>query len=87
MTPQCNLPEGLAAGAAIESHPNKDSLAEGLAQLIEASDAERTYMGTCGWDLVNRKFTWPGVAAEMHAVYGWLVGGGPKPACVFNGRR
>jgi poly(glycerol-phosphate) alpha-glucosyltransferase len=86
MTPQCNLPEGFAAGAAIESHPTEDSLAQGVAQLTEATDAERTYMGMCGWGLVNRKFTWTGVAAEMHAVYGWLVGGGPKPACVLNGR-
>jgi glycosyltransferase involved in cell wall biosynthesis len=86
MTPQCNLPEGFAVGAAVESLPTKESLAQGLAQLTEATDAERTYMGVCGLGLVNRKFTWPGVAAEMHSVYGWLVGGGPKPACVFNGR-
>ena len=82
MTPQCNLSEGFAAGAAIESQPDKDSLALGLAQLFEASDEERIRMGTRGWELVNRKFTWPRVADEMHSVYRWLVGGGPLPACV-----
>jgi poly(glycerol-phosphate) alpha-glucosyltransferase len=84
MTPQCNLPEGFAVGAAIESQPDEDSLALGLAQLFEASDDERVRMGVHGWDLVNRKFTWPRVADEVHSVYRWLVGGGPSPACVVQ---
>jgi poly(glycerol-phosphate) alpha-glucosyltransferase len=82
LTPQCNLPEGAAIGAAIEVAPEVDTLAEGLASLIEASDAERAQMGERGWELVNQKFTWPKVAAEMLSVYGWLVGGGPAPASV-----
>jgi poly(glycerol-phosphate) alpha-glucosyltransferase len=82
MTPECHLPEGFACGAAISTQPEPGSLATGLAKLMDASFQERAAMGQCGLDLVKRKFTWPQVAAEMHAVYGWLIGGGPPPACV-----
>jgi glycosyltransferase involved in cell wall biosynthesis len=84
MTPQCNLSEGFAAGAAIQSQPEINSLAKGLAQLVEASDEERACMGQRGRELVNRKFTWTSVATEMHSVYRWLAGGGPAPACVVR---
>lgn len=82
MTPQCNLPEGTAASAAIEVEPQVETLAAGLGTLLDATDAERMRMGERGWDLVNQKFTWPTVATEMLAVYGWLVGGGAAPASV-----
>jgi poly(glycerol-phosphate) alpha-glucosyltransferase len=84
MTPQCNLAEGFSLGAAIESQPEIESLARGIAQLFDATDRERACMGQRGRDLVNQKFTWSKVAAEMHSVYGWLVGGGEAPACVVG---
>lgn len=84
MTPQCNLAEGFAAGAAVEAQPETASLAEGLAALLGATDGERAEMGRQGLELVQRKFTWSQVAAEMHAVYRWLVGGGPAPGCVVR---
>jgi poly(glycerol-phosphate) alpha-glucosyltransferase len=84
MTPQCNLGEGFEAGAAIEACPEADSLEQGLATLLGASDGERAAMGRRGLELVKRKFTWPRVATEMHAVYRWLVGGGAAPACVVR---
>jgi glycosyltransferase involved in cell wall biosynthesis len=84
LTPQCNLPEGVVAGAAIEALPNVDTLATGLANLIEASDRERVQMGQCGWQLVNQKFNWAEVAAGMLSVYRWLVDGGSLPSCVHE---
>ena len=48
MTPQCNLPEGVAAGAAIEAAPDVDALALGLAHLIEATESQRLQMGKRG---------------------------------------
>jgi glycosyltransferase involved in cell wall biosynthesis len=84
MTPQCNLPEGFAAGAAISAEPTVASMAEGLKELLTASDAERQDTGTRGLELVRRRFTWPRVAAEMHSVYSWLVGGGKLPTCVVQ---
>jgi poly(glycerol-phosphate) alpha-glucosyltransferase len=82
MTPQCNLPEGFAAGAAASSQPDADSLALGLKDLLSASDSERRVMGARGLALVQQKFTWPLVASQMHSVYSWLVGGGNPPDCV-----
>jgi poly(glycerol-phosphate) alpha-glucosyltransferase len=84
MTPGCNLPEGVAAGAAIEARPDVASLTEGLATLLSAPDGEHTEMGKQGLRLVQRKFTWSAVADEIHAVYRWLVGGGSPPACVVK---
>jgi poly(glycerol-phosphate) alpha-glucosyltransferase len=84
MTPRCNLSEGVAAGAAMEAQPDPASLAEQLAELIGATDSERAAMGARGLELVRRQFAWPKVAAEMHSVYRWLVGGGSAPACVVK---
>ena len=64
LTPQCNLPEGVVAGAAIEALPNVNALAKGLANLIEASDCERIQMGQRGWQLVNQRFTWAEVCVR-----------------------
>jgi len=85
MTPQCNLPEGFAVGAAIEAQPDETSLVEGLAALLGATDDQRREMGRRGRDLVRQKFTWSRVAAEMLTVYRWLVGGGTPPTCVHGG--
>jgi poly(glycerol-phosphate) alpha-glucosyltransferase len=86
MTPACNLGEGVTAGAAIEVEPDENSLTEGLGALLSATDEQRADMGRRGLELVKRKFTWPQVAAEMHAVYRWLAGGGSPPACVVKSR-
>jgi len=32
--------------------------------------------------LVEQKYSWPGIAAQMHAVYRWMLGEGEKPGCV-----
>jgi poly(glycerol-phosphate) alpha-glucosyltransferase len=84
MTPQCNLPEGFAASAAIEAQPDEISLTEGLAKIIDSTDEHLSSMGARGLDLVKRKFTWSKVADEMLSVYRWLVGGGTAPECVIR---
>lgn len=38
MTPECNLPEGFTANAAIRIDPNPESIAEGLRQMFEFSN-------------------------------------------------
>ncbi len=82
MTPECNLPEGFSAHAALRIEPKMESIAEGLRQLFEMSDHERQAMGRRGIDLVQDRFTWPKIAAGMMSVYDWLLGRGPKPNCV-----
>ena len=39
-------------------------------------------MGMHGRRLVEERFTWPQVAAQMKEVYEWVVGGGKPPDCV-----
>jgi len=80
MTRACNLPEGRLAGAAIESEASVAALAGGLRRLFAVSDDERADMGAAGRRLVEHRFAWPGVAAEMRALYGWLAEGGPPPS-------
>jgi poly(glycerol-phosphate) alpha-glucosyltransferase len=69
MTPQCNLPYGFQAGAALRIEPEAASIAEGLGR---------------GLALVKERYHWPTVAAQMVAVYTWVLGAGPAPDCLLN---
>ncbi len=98
MTPECNLPEGFAAGASVRIGAEDANKAEsgklkaescgniegGLRELFEMSDADRAAMGERGRRLVEDRFTWPKIAAQMKEVYEWVLGGGPKPGGVFG---
>lgn len=82
MTRQCNLPEGLAAGAAIGAEPSADSLRVALESLFAMTNDQRQGMGARGYRLVEERFAWPRAAQQMKAVYDWLLGGGSPPSCV-----
>ena len=82
MTPQCNIPEGFAAGAALRVETRADDIARGLEELFSMTDAQRRDMGTAGHRLIEEKFTWSKVARDMKAVYEWILGGGSPPPCV-----
>jgi len=82
MTPECNLPEGFAAGAALEIGTTPETIAAGLRQLMEMSESEREAMGSRGRALVEAKFSWPRIGEQMRAVYEWVLGGGKPPECV-----
>jgi poly(glycerol-phosphate) alpha-glucosyltransferase len=82
MTPECNLPEGFAVNAAIRIETNPTSIANGLAQLFSMSVVERREMGGHGRRLIEERFNWPKVAAEMKATYEWVLGGGVPPDCL-----
>lgn len=82
MTPECNLREGFAAGAAIRIETNPESIAEGLRALLIAPCSTLHAFGTSGHALVASRFTWPKIAAEMRSVYEWVLGAGPRPNCV-----
>jgi len=84
MTPQCNLPEGFEAGAAVRVEPDEESILTGLRALLAMSDAERQAMGAKGRELAVRRYAWPVIAAEMAGVYRWLAAGGPQPASVSS---
>ena len=82
MTPQCNIPEGFAASAALNARPEPDDLARALEELFQMSDADRADMGARGRQLVCDRFTWSRVAAQTRKVYEWLLGGGSAPECI-----
>lgn len=82
ITPACNLPEGLARGAAIAIRPDPESIARGILTLLEMSPNERSVRGTSGHELVLRAYTWPRVAERMEQVYTWLLNGGDAPSFV-----
>jgi poly(glycerol-phosphate) alpha-glucosyltransferase len=84
MTPQCNLPEGFAAGAAIRIETDPESIARGLASLVAMSAQDRLAMGQRGFALVHERFSWPRIALQMQGVYLWMLGQGPRPDCMFN---
>jgi glycosyltransferase involved in cell wall biosynthesis len=85
ITPECNLPEGFAANAAIQIGTASDSIRPGLFSLFEMSNAERIEMGARGRALAAERFAWPAIGEEMKRVCEWVIGGGPAPASVrFN---
>ena len=83
MTPECHIPEGYAADAAIKINDNVESVEEGLKTFLGMSDEEKKAMGMRGYDLVRENFTWDVSAKKMIEVYEWLLGKGKKPDFVF----
>ena len=84
MTPECNLPEGFAADAAIRIETSAESIAEGLSTLFSMNDADLMTMGAKGRGLVEERFTWKSVASQMREVYDWMLGGGVAPSSVIT---
>ena len=82
MTPECNLPEGFSTNAALRIEPSAGSIAQGLRELFQAPSSKLQALGANGRNLVANKFIWAKVAADMKAVYEWVLGGGPMPECV-----
>lgn len=82
LTPGCHLPEAIAAGAALAVEPTEASLTAGLQELFALAPQQRQAMGAAGRALVEQRFSWPRVAADTAALYRWLNGGGPAPACI-----
>lgn len=80
LTAACNLPEGAAAGAAWEMQPSSESIAAALERMAKAPEAELQRMGNAGRMLVESRFTWSRIAAEMWQVYQALHRREPLPA-------
>lgn len=76
----CNLPEGFAAGAAIEIPTNPSAMAPILARSL--TEMELSRLGKAGRALVSERFSWARVGRDLAAVYAWLAGRGLQPDCV-----
>jgi poly(glycerol-phosphate) alpha-glucosyltransferase len=75
MTPECNLPQGFEADAALQIGTTPEEIAVGLKQLSEMSDQDRIEMGDHGRALVATRFAWPRIGEQMREVYEWVLGG------------
>jgi poly(glycerol-phosphate) alpha-glucosyltransferase len=84
MTPQCNLPEGFEAKAAIEILPTVDGIATGLEQLFAMPESELHSMGEGGRKLVHDRFDWARIGRDMRSIYEWIVSGGKPPKDVVT---
>lgn len=84
ITPECNIPEGFDAEAAIRIGTESETIAGGISQLIAMTDCERQSMGARGRQLVEKKFSRNKIAREMYSVYQWILGLGEKPDCVLT---
>jgi len=82
MTPQCNVPEGFDAGAAISMEASEEGAEDGIRRLTGMSEVDLQEMGARGRRLVEQRFTWSRIADEMVQVYAWVLGRGPRPECV-----
>lgn len=83
MTPQCNLPEGFQAQAALPIDPEPEHIAQGLITFFTMTDYERAAMGERGRALIEQRFNWPSIAEQMMSVYCWVLGQGERPGCVL----
>jgi poly(glycerol-phosphate) alpha-glucosyltransferase len=86
MTQACNLPEGLATGAALEIGSDIEGIRKGLDQLIHMSITHRRAMGDIGRGLCCDRFSPMRVGEMMRAVYRWLLDCGPRPEYVLVDR-
>src|SRR5208282_4574684 len=73
MTPECNLPEGFAANAAIRIEPGVEGIARGLQELFRTPHSALRVLGDNGRNLVAGRFAWPKIAVEMKSVYEWVL--------------
>lgn len=82
MTKFCNIPDGFEAKAAVEIQPQPDSIAEGLKEFVALSTDQQKQIGQNGLELVEDRFAWPRIAAQMIDVYKWVLGQGDRPDCI-----
>ena len=69
MTPECNLPVGFQAGAAIEIGTDEKAIREGLRTASRLDAAHRAEMGRAARTLVNERYSVPAVGSGMMALY------------------
>ena len=75
----CNLPEGVAAGAALEVNPTVEGIASALARLAETPASDLQAMGTCGRHLVEQRFTWTKLSSDFMRLYQAVAARQPLP--------
>jgi len=55
-----------------------EPLATAIREAMALTDGQRREMGMRGRKLVEERYSWPKIAADMKSVYEWVLGGGTK---------
>ena len=84
MTPECNLPAGFAASAALKIETNVESITPALTELFRLSPTQLRTLGANGQRLVREQFTWDSIAGQLKATYEWMLGGGARPGWMYE---
>lgn len=82
MTPECNLPEGFNARAAIELSSSPELMAEGLREFLSLGTNSLKEIGQNGKRLVEQDYVWSRVGEQFLATYRWMLGEAEKPAFI-----
>lgn len=73
MTRECNLPEGFASGAAIEIETEPGALAKVMRDVLSMETNTLRDIGQKGRSLVEERFSWARVTADMKELYRWAA--------------
>lgn len=79
ITPGCNFPEVVAAGAGLCVEPICDQLIEGLEQLLNMSKNDLKAMGQRGRRMILENYTWEIAARKLITVYQAILKGEKIP--------
>jgi glycosyltransferase involved in cell wall biosynthesis len=63
--------------------PKVEPLRAAIREAFALSDEQRVEMGQRGRNLVESKYSWAAIAAQMSAVYQWILGRGSLPKSVI----
>ncbi len=87
VTRQCNRPEVAECGAGWIIEPDVRQLTHTICEALSMDDAGRAAMGRNGCRLARETLSWPAIGENLAGVYEWILGCGPQPGCVTDGRR
>jgi glycosyltransferase involved in cell wall biosynthesis len=83
LSPACNLPEAIAARAALPVTPTAAGVSTALHQLLELPADSLASMGWNGRNMVRGMFSLDQVGQLSAELYLWLLDKGPPPSCLF----
>ncbi len=69
MSEDCNFPEALASGVALNTGVDIDSIKQSILDYLSLGDNGRTAMSRQGYDYVAGKYSWDIVCAQFDAFY------------------
>lgn len=83
ITPECNVAGVDTSGAGCVTSNDPARLAEALNSCLAAGESDWRQMGAAARKLARTEYAWSHIAAQMHSVYEWLLGGN-RPDCLVT---